>query len=161
MGALADAALAGGGRVIGVIPRFMIEKGLAHPGVRDLRAVSSMQERKAMLLEISDAFVALPGAFGTLDELFEALTGAQLGLHRKPCGLLNAGGYYDGLLAFLDRARAERLLSSEHRALLVAATTPGSLLGRLDRSTASSPRRRSSGGPTATREAACGGKRRE
>ncbi|MBM3321216.1 MAG: TIGR00730 family Rossman fold protein [Candidatus Eisenbacteria bacterium] len=160
MGALADAALTGGARVTGVIPRFMLEKGLAHAGVRDLRAVWSMPERKAMLLEISDAFVALPGAFGTLDELFEALTGAQLGLHRKPCGLLNVGGYYDGLLAFLDRACAERLLSNEHRALLAAAKTPGSLLDRLARLTASSPASRSLSGLPAAREAACGGRRR-
>ncbi|MFH1680133.1 MAG: TIGR00730 family Rossman fold protein, partial [Candidatus Eisenbacteria bacterium] len=133
MGELADAALAAGGRVTGVIPGFMYEKGLAHPGVRDLRVVSSMHERKALLSEISDAFLALPGAFGTLDELFEALTGAQLGLHRKPCALLNSGGYYDLLVAFLDRARARGLLSREHRALLVVGRSPGSLLDRLDR----------------------------
>ena len=100
MGAVADAVLAGGGEVIGVIPRALVEKEVAHSGLTDLRIVTSMHERKALMADLSDAFIALPGGWGTLDEMFEILTWAQLGLHRKPCGLLNVQGYFDGCCRF-------------------------------------------------------------
>ena len=102
MGILADAALAVGGEVIGVIPDSLIEKEVAHARLSDLRVVKSMHERKALMAELSDAFIALPGGFGTLEEFCEVLTWAQLGLHRKPCGILNIEGYYDRLLALFD-----------------------------------------------------------
>ncbi len=104
MGAVADAALAKGGYVIGVIPRALVEKEVAHKHLTDLRVVGSMHERKATMAELSDAFIALPGGFGTMEEFVEVLTWSQLGLHAKPCGLLNVSGYYDPLLAFFRHA---------------------------------------------------------
>src|SRR5262249_26479479 len=125
MGTIADAVLGGGGEGFGVIPTFLADKEIAHKGLTQLRIVSSMHERKALMAERADAFVALPGGFGTLDELFEILTWAQLGLHSKPCGVLNVDGYFDGLSSYLDHAVAEELLRAEHRAMLIAAAEPG------------------------------------
>lgn len=131
MGVLADAALAEGGEVIGVIPGVLVEKEGAHDGLLDLRVVGSMHERKALMADLADAFVALPGGTGTLEELIEAFTWTQLGLHRKPCGLLDAGGYYQRLVAFLDHSVAEGFLDARHRATLLVSAEPGDLLERL------------------------------
>jgi uncharacterized protein (TIGR00730 family) len=133
MGALADAALDLGGEVVGVIPRSLLEKEVAHTGRVDLRVVDSMHERKATMADLSDAFVALPGGIGTLEELVEVFTWTQLGLHAKPCALLNVNGFYDRLVDFLDHAVAERFLRAEHRELLVVADDPEELLSRLER----------------------------
>jgi len=131
MGALADAVRADGGEVIGVIPRALVEREIAHRDVSDLRVVGSMHERKALMADLSDAFVALPGGIGTLEELFEVYTWAQLGLHRKPCGLLNVDGYYDGIADFLTHAVTERFLRDEHRDLLMVEDDPATLLERI------------------------------
>jgi uncharacterized protein (TIGR00730 family) len=131
MGIAADAALAGGGEVIGVIPEALAAREVAHLGLRDLRVVGSMHERKALMAELSDAFVALPGGFGTFEEFCEVLTWAQLGLHRKPCGLLNVDGYYDPLLALFDRAVTEGFLHPAHRALVVEASDNETLLDEI------------------------------
>ncbi len=132
MGKLADAVLAEGGEVIGVIPRAMITKEVAHAGLLDLRVVDSMHERKALMADLSDAFIALPGGIGTLEELLEILTWSQLGIHDKPCGVLNVRGYFDGLLALLDHVVAERFMRPEHRAMLLAEPTPEALLDALE-----------------------------
>lgn len=131
MGALADAMLEQGGEVTGVIPRALVDREIAHRGVTDMRVVASMHERKALMAELSGAFVALPGGIGTLEELFEVYTWAQLGLHAKPCALLNVAGYYDGVAAFLDHAVRERFLRDETRALLMVETDPDALVERL------------------------------
>jgi len=131
MGVLADTALARGGEVIGVIPRKLVEREVAHRGVTELRIVETMHERKALMNDLSDAFLALPGGFGTLDEFFEVLTWSQLGFHGKPCALLNVAGYYDGMLAMLDHAVTERFLRPAHRELVIADTDPLRLLQRL------------------------------
>ena len=128
MGILADSALAAGGHVVGVIPEFLALKEVAHPGLSELRVVASMHERKAVMAEISDGFIALPGGIGTMEELFEIWTWAQLGQHRNPCGLLAVGGYYDGLVAFLDRMAADGFVSAEHRAMLRIADDADALL---------------------------------
>jgi uncharacterized protein (TIGR00730 family) len=128
MGALADAVLAGGGHVTGVIPASLVTKEVAHQGLSDLRIVASMHERKAMMNDLSDGFIALPGGWGTLEEFFEVLTWAQLGLHRKPCGLLNVSGFFDGLLAFIDHTIDERFVTREHRAMLLVADSSDVLL---------------------------------
>lgn len=128
MGVLADAVLAGGGEVVGVIPQALVERELAHRGVTDLRVVGSMHERKALMADLSDAFAALAGGFGTADEVFEVLTWAQLGIHAKPVGLLNTAGYFDPLLAWLDRAVQDGFLSPSSRGLLLVADTPEGLL---------------------------------
>jgi uncharacterized protein (TIGR00730 family) len=128
MGAVADAALAAGGEVVGVIPRALAKKEVMHDGLADLHFVDSMHERKAMLGDLADAFVALPGGFGTFEELLEILTWAQLGIHQRPCGLLNVKGYYDGLLAMVDHAVEERFVRAEHRGLLLSASEPAELL---------------------------------
>jgi len=133
MKVLADAALAEGGEVIGVIPSSLIGKEAAHAGLTDLRVVGSMHERKALMADLSNAFVALPGAYGTLDEFCEVLTWAQLGLHQKPCGLLNMDGFYDQLIAHFDRLVAEEFLSPVNRALVIEARDPESLLDALSR----------------------------
>lgn len=135
MGVLADAALQAGGHVIGVIPSSLVLEEVAHDGLPDLRVVATMHERKALMAELADAFVALPGGLGTLDELFETLTWAQLGLHDRPCGLLDTGGYYRPLLTFLDRAVEARFLRAEHRDLLLVDDDPERLLDRLARQT--------------------------
>lgn len=131
MGVLAESVLESGGRVIGVIPEVLLAKEVAHHGLTELRVVASMHERKAVMSDLADAFVALPGGLGTLEELFEVLTWSQLGLHAKPCGILNVSGYFDALLAFLDHAVRERLLKSAHRSLLIVDGDSGSLLDRL------------------------------
>jgi uncharacterized protein (TIGR00730 family) len=131
MGALADAVLAEGGRITGVIPRSLMDREIAHRDVSDMRVVGSMHERKALMVELSDAFLALPGGIGTLEELFEVYTWAQLGLHRKPCALLNVEGYYDGIADFLDHAVAERFLRQETRELLMVESGPAALIERL------------------------------
>lgn len=131
MGALADAVLASGGEVIGVIPASLVAKELAHRGVADLRVVDSMHQRKALMADLSDAFVALPGGYGTLEEFCEVLTWSQLGLHSKPCGILNVAGFYDTLLALFDYAVSEAFVRPEHRELFVVDQEPERLLDRL------------------------------
>jgi len=131
MGVLADAALEGGGHVIGVIPQSLVDREIAHPGLGDLRIVDSMHERKAVMAELSDAFVALPGGVGTLEELFEVYTWNQLGLHAKPLGLFNVRGYFDGLARFLDHAVAERFVTRAHRAMLLVGEDLDGLLDAL------------------------------
>ena len=131
MGALADAALAAGGEVIGVIPHALAAKELAHPGVTQLHAVETMHERKARMASESDGFIALPGGIGTIEELFEALTWLQLGLHTKPVGVLNVCGYYDRLFDFLATMETERFIRGEHRSMLLIETSAEVLLDRL------------------------------
>jgi uncharacterized protein (TIGR00730 family) len=131
MGILADAALAAGAEVIGVIPEFLATKELLHPDLSDLRLVADMHSRKALIAELSDAFVALPGGLGTLDELFETLTWSQLGLHAKPVGLLNIKGYFDPVIEFVDRAVAAGFCLPEHRDLFFSEADPAALLDRL------------------------------
>lgn len=119
MGVIADEVLAAGGTVQGVIPKALLAKEIAHPRLDKLHVVDSMHERKSMMAELSDGFVALPGGFGTLEEIVEMLTWAQLGIHTKPCGLLNVSGYFDGLLAFFDHALAELFVKPAHREMLL------------------------------------------
>ena len=133
MGAVADAVLAEGGEVVGVIPRALQLRELAHGGLTTLHVVGSMHERKARMAALSDAFVALPGGIGTVEELVEVFTWTQLGLHDKPCAILNVNGYYDQLIGFLDHAVAERFLRREHRDLLVVADRPSELVELLER----------------------------
>ena len=130
MGVLADTVLGLGGRVTGVMPESIVRKEVAHRGLTELRVTSSMHERKMTMAELSDAFVALPGGIGTLEELFEAWTWAQLGLHAKPCGLLNVAGYFDGLIAFLDHTVRERFVKEANRAMLIVSDDPADLLDR-------------------------------
>lgn len=131
MGALADAALEAGASVIGIIPEDFNSPELAHAHLTEMIIVGSMHERKAMMARMGDAFIALPGGFGTLEELFEILTWAQIGLHRQPVGLLNALRYFDPLLAMIEQARAEGFLYDEHRSLLLCEEEPGALLDRM------------------------------
>jgi len=131
MGAVADAALAAGGRVTGVIPARLADHEVAHKALTELRIVESMHERKALMGALSDGFVTLPGGFGTLDEMFEVLTWSQLGIHAKPTGILNVGGYFDALMTFLDHAVAEGLVRHQDREFLVVADTVAELLDRL------------------------------
>jgi uncharacterized protein (TIGR00730 family) len=131
MGALADAVLAEGGELTGVIPRSLVDREVAHRDVADMRVVGSMHERKALMVDLADAFVALPGGIGTLEELFEVYTWAQLGLHQKPCALLNVEGYYDAVADFLAHAVAERFLREETRVLLLVESDPATLIERL------------------------------
>jgi uncharacterized protein (TIGR00730 family) len=128
MGAVADAVLKGGGEVIGVIPRALVQRELAHDHLTELRVVESMHERKALMAELSDAVIALPGGFGTFEELFETVTWSQLGIHRKAFGVLNVAGFYDGLLALVQHAVDEGFVPPEHRALILEATEPEPLL---------------------------------
>ncbi len=128
MGAVADAALAAGGEVIGVIPQALVDKEIAHRGLADLRIVASMHERKALMAELSDGFVALPGGVGTLEELFEVWTWAQLGHHAKPCAVVNTASFYDRLIAFLDDAAGQGFMKQVHRAMLIVAEEPAILL---------------------------------
>jgi uncharacterized protein (TIGR00730 family) len=130
MGAVADAALGEGGEVIGVIPRALQLRELAHARLTNLLVVGSMHERKAKMADLSDGFLALPGGMGTLEELAEILTWAQLGLHSRPCGLLDVEGYYEPLVAFFDRAVTEGFIRPDHRRLLVVGGQPGDLLDR-------------------------------
>ncbi|MBF9237147.1 TIGR00730 family Rossman fold protein [Hymenobacter sp. BT683] len=131
MGTIADAVLAHGGKVIGVIPDFLANKELAHLGCTELHVVKSMHERKLLMADRADAFVAMPGGYGTLEELFEVLTWGQLGLHSKPVAVLNVDGYYDHLLLALDRMRDDQLLRSENRAQLLQSADPEELLAQL------------------------------
>ena len=131
MGVLADAVLAGGGEVIGVIPQALVDRELMHKEVPDMRIVAGMHERKAVMAELADAFAALPGGYGTADELFEMLTWAQLKLHHKPIGVLNEAGFFDPLLAWLDRAVKDGFIKATHRGLLIEAKKPEELLERL------------------------------
>ncbi len=119
MGALANTVLEGGGRAVGVIPGFLMERGQGHPGLKEVHVVDSLHERKARMAELSDGFLVLPGGLGTLDELFEALTWMQLGVHDKPIGLVNTKGYYDPLIAFMDRALAQEFMTRDHHDLLM------------------------------------------
>lgn len=128
MGVVADAVLASGGHVIGVIPEALVAKEVAHEGLSELRVVRSMHERKALMSDLADGFIALPGGWGTLDELFEILTWGQLGLHRKPCGVLNVRGYFDGLLSFLEHAMNEGFVRREHRSMMAVANRATDLL---------------------------------
>lgn len=131
MGAVADAVLAAGGEAIGVIPEALVQRELAHQGLTRLHIVGSMHERKALMADLADAFVALPGGYGTLDELAEVMTWAQLGIHAKPIGLLDVDDYFAPLLAFFDRAAADGFLRTEHRRLLSCADDAEALLGAL------------------------------
>jgi uncharacterized protein (TIGR00730 family) len=131
MGVIADAVLEAGGKAIGVIPRVLVEKELAHTGLTELHIVETMHQRKALMAELSDAFAALPGGVGTADELFEIITWAQLGLHRKPVGLLNTAGYFDSLLDWIERMTEEGFLRPGDRDLLLVSDTCEDLLERL------------------------------
>ena len=142
MGVLADAALAAGGEVIGVIPQMLVDRELAHRGITDLRIVGTMHERKALMAELSDAFLALPGGLGTFEELCEALTWTQLGIHAKPCGALNVGGYFNHLELLLDQAVREGFLRPGDRGNLLTEDSSAALLDRLERRL---PRRPDSG----------------
>jgi len=133
MGQLADEALASGGRVIGVITEALLAKEVGHRGLTELRVVKSMHERKAAMADLSDGFIALPGGFGTLDEFFEAITWAQLGIHRKPCGMLNIAGYFDGLLAFIDHSVAEGFVRREYRDMISISDGAAGLLDAMTR----------------------------
>jgi uncharacterized protein (TIGR00730 family) len=131
MGCLADAVLEGGGQVTGVIPRSLARDGVAHSGLSELLLVDSMHDRKRKMAELASGFIALPGGFGTLEELFEALTWTQLGIHEKPCALLNVCGYFDRMLAFLEHAVAERFVAPEHGSMIIVEQDPSRLLDRL------------------------------
>ncbi len=131
MGVLGEEALAAGGEVIGVTPRKLVEKELVRGNLTELRVVETMQERKALMAELADGFIALPGGFGTLDELFEMLTWTQLGFHRKPCALLDVEGYFERLVAFLDHSVEQRFVTQAHRAMLIVERDPAALLDRL------------------------------
>lgn len=128
MGIVADSCLAAGGRVTGVIPKFLMDLEVGHEGLTDLRVVASMHERKALMADLSDGFVALPGGIGTMEEIFEVWTWGQLGNHGKPVGLLNVHGYYDPLRTFIDHMVAERFLRAEHRGMLLVETEPAALV---------------------------------
>lgn len=128
MGILADSVLGGGGSVTGVVPQALLEKEVAHRGLSELHVVDSMHERKSLMAELSDGFIAMPGGFGTLEEVVEILTWGQLQFHDKPCGLLNINGYYDDLLAFVDHATAEGFVRTEHRDMLLVAGSADRLL---------------------------------
>ncbi|MBA2481408.1 MAG: TIGR00730 family Rossman fold protein [Planctomycetes bacterium] len=130
MGVIADAVLAHGGDVVGVIPQVLVDMEVAHTGLGDLRIVDTMHERKAMMAQLADAFIALPGGMGTLEELAEILTWAQLDLHKKPIGLLNVAGYFDHLLRFFDQAVADGFLRAAHRDLVLVDTDADRLLER-------------------------------
>jgi len=133
MGAVADTVLAAGGKVIGVIPESLVAKEVAHQNLTDLRIVASMHERKALMAELSDGFIALPGGFGTFEEFCEVLTWAQLGLHKKPCGILNVVGFYNSLLELFDFAVAEGFVRQEHRSLITVETEIVDLLDKMSK----------------------------
>jgi uncharacterized protein (TIGR00730 family) len=132
MGIVADAMLAAGGEVIGVIPHTLMAREIGHTGVTTLHVVESMHERKARMADLADAFIALPGGIGTFEEWFEAVTWTQLGLHRKPCGLLNTRGFYDGLIGFMEHAWTEGFIKPETRAVVRYDADPRALLDALD-----------------------------
>ena len=139
MGVVADTALAHGAHVIGVIPSALVAREIAHRGLPDLRIVASMHERKALMASLSDAFIALPGGFGTFEEFCEVVTWTQLGLHRKPCGLLNVAGYYDPLVALFDRAVIDGFVRPENRQIVLADADPVALIERLGRRPVAAP----------------------
>ena len=132
MGQLAKAALNAGGQVVGVIPQSLVEMEVASAGLTRLEVVGSMHERKARMADLSDGFIALPGGLGTIEEIFEVLTWAQLGFHRKPCGLLNICGYYDALLAFLDKAVDQEFIDLEHRKMVLEDRSVDGLLAQFE-----------------------------
>jgi uncharacterized protein (TIGR00730 family) len=132
MAEIANSTMAAAGEVIGVIPHSLVDREVAHRGLRDLRVVDSMHQRKAVMADLSDGFIAMPGGLGTLEEFFEVLTWAQLGMHTKPCGLLNIAGFYDKLLAFLDHAVEQRFIKPVHRATVMVADRPDDLLAKLE-----------------------------
>lgn len=131
MGVLADAVLAAGGQAIGVMPRALVEKEIAHTSLTKLHVVESMHERKALMADLADAFLLLPGGFGSWEEFFEVVTWLQLGIHQKPCALLNVAGYYDALLAFAAHALSEGFLRAAHKEMLIVEENPARLLARL------------------------------
>lgn len=131
MGRLADTVMSEGGEAVGVIPQSLVDREIAHLGLTDLHVVDTMHERKQLMADLSDAFVALPGGLGTLDELFEIYTWAQLGMHRKPIGILNVEGYFDGIADFLEHAVAERFVREDHREMLIVEDEPQPMLERL------------------------------
>lgn len=133
MGVVADAVLAAGGEVTGVIPRALVEREVGHRGLTTLHVVGTMHERKALMVDLSDGFVALPGGYGTLDELCETLTWSQLGIHARPCGVLNVDGYFDALLALFDHAVREGFVREAHRGLVLEASEPAALLDEMAR----------------------------
>jgi uncharacterized protein (TIGR00730 family) len=135
MGEVANAVLDAGGEVIGVIPHALASREIAHQQLTKLHVVDSMHDRKALMSQLSDAFVAMPGGFGTYEEFFEAVTWTQLGVHRKPCGLLNVEGFYDPVIGFLDRAVEEEFVRPQHRATILVDSSPGRLLDQLRRVT--------------------------
>ena len=139
MNIIADAVLELGGHVTGVIPNALMSKEVAHRGLSELRVVNSMHERKALMAELSDGFIALPGGIGTMEEFFEVLSWAQLGIHNKPCGLLNVSGYYDPLIEFLDHAVSQDFVKAKHRALLIVEHEPVTLLDRFAKILAAPP----------------------
>lgn len=130
MGMVADRVLKLGGQAIGVIPKALAHKEVAHPNLTELHVTESMHERKMLMAELADGFIALPGGIGTLEELFEIWTWAQLGFHQKPCGVLNVAGYYDALISFLDHVAAEQFVKPHHRAMLMVEADPNLLLER-------------------------------
>lgn len=136
MGVIADRVLELGGKAHGVIPKLLVEKEIAHEGLTEQHIVTSMHERKSMMAALSDGFIALPGGFGTLEELIEILTWAQLRFHDKPCGLLNVQGYFEHLLSYLDHAEAEGFLKTENRRMLLSDTDPAGLVAQFERYTA-------------------------
>ena len=131
MGITADACLEAGGKVIGIIPQKLMDKEVGHKSLTEMHVVADMHTRKAKMVELSDGFIAMPGAYGTLDEVFEALTWAQLGYHQSPVALLNVGGFYDGLLQFLDRAAGDQFLRPMHRQMLLVGTEIKPLLDQM------------------------------
>lgn len=132
MGVVARTIMDQGGEVIGVIPKFLADQEVAYTDVTDLQVVDSMHARKARMAELADAFIALPGGLGTIEEFFEVLTWAQLGIHHKPCGLLNICGYYDPILSFLDQAAAQQFMVAAHRTSILVDTTPDGLLAQFE-----------------------------
>ena len=132
MGALADSMLERGGKVTGIIPHALHGKEIAHSGLTELHVVDSMHERKSLMAVLSDGFIAMPGGFGTLEEIIEVITWGQLGFHDKPCGLLNVAGYFDQLLAFLDHTQTQGFVHAEHRRMLLVADTPAGLLEQFE-----------------------------
>lgn len=133
MGAVADSVLAAGGKVIGVMPQALVDKEVAHTGLTDLRVVRSMHERKSLMADLADGFIALPGGLGTLEEFCEVVTWTQLGFHKKACGLLNIEGFYNGLLSFLNHATQEKFIRPEHRSIVLTGETPRELIEKLSR----------------------------
>lgn len=148
MTVIADTVLELIGHVTGVIPNSLVSKEVAHRGLTDLRVVQSMHERKALMAELSDGFIAMPGGIGTMEEFFEVLSWAQLGLHDKPCGLLNVAGYYDPLILFLDHAVSDDFLKPKHRALMIVESEPAKLLDRFEEFLSDHPAKRFDPGQT-------------